>query len=116
MANALNASAKRKKAKTATAKKLPKRDQTLPGLEDTRDAILDDCCANLSSIRAKINALKADDAAEMQTALTRMQHKTAKHPSGRFSYRGSGVELARVSGEEKLRVRTSSEKATADAE
>lgn len=87
------------------------RTPALPGMENLgqiRD--LDNSCRRLADIRHQMGDLRADEAAEMQTSLNAMR----KH--NRTSYRQHGVELVRVPGEEKLRVRTSKAEATAETE
>lgn len=54
--------------------------------------------------------LRADEAGHKRTALNLMR----KHD--RTTWRHAGVELARVPGEEKLRIRKSKENATAEVE
>ncbi len=82
----------------------------LPGLEDTRIGSLDDICASVSEIREQLNTLRAEEAGQLRTALGLMR----KHE--KTTWRAAGVELARVPGEEKLRVRTTKEPATAEVE
>lgn len=84
------------------------RDRTLPGLEEVRNKVLDDCCANVADIRHSMADLRADEAGYLQTAHREMRDKKLQ------THRGSGVEFVRVPGEEKLRVRTSKESATAE--
>lgn len=86
------------------------KDQALPGLEHLRIKPLDDICASISDTRAQQNDLRAEEAGLEQTAL----HLMRKHT--KTAWRAHGVELVRVPGEEKLRVRTSREKATAETE
>jgi len=70
---------------------------------------LDDICASIAETRGQLNDLKGEEAGLEQTALALMRrhNKTA--------WRAAGVELVRVPGEEKLRVRTAYER-TATAE
>jgi len=93
--------------KSGPIRKRP-RDIPLPGLEDARIGPLDDIAASISEVRASMNDLRTTEAGYMQNALNLMrQHdKTA--------WRAHGVELVRVPGEEKLRVRTSKDQATAE--
>lgn len=75
-------------------------DQSLPGMENRRIAPLDEICHSIADARSQINDLKADEAGFEQTALGLMrQHR-------KTTWRAHGVELVRVPGEEKLRVRT----------
>jgi hypothetical protein len=86
------------------------RDKTLPGMEHMRIEALDDICASLAEIRADKNELIADENGKKNTAHGLMR-KFKK-----FTWRAHGVELARVEGEEKLRVRTTKQSATAKVE
>jgi hypothetical protein len=63
------------------------RSQALPGLEQVRNSRLENVCESIAETRGEMNKLRGDHA---------------------------GVELSRVPGEEKLRVRTSRENATAE--
>jgi len=72
-----------------------------------RNARLDNICEAVSGYRGKRNAILADEKSDLSAALTIMREKKM------HSYRHAGVELARVSGEEKLRVRTTDSEATA---
>ena len=96
--------------RTGPIRRAPK-NTPLPGMEGIGQiAVLDNCCRRISEIRAEKNDLVADEAAEEQVALNALR----KH--NRTSYRQHGVELVRVPGEEKLRVRTSKGGATAETE
>lgn len=86
------------------------RQPVLPGVEGGQIPDLDTICAALSEIRQSQADLRADEQGHMQTALNIMRKKN------RTSYRQHGVELARVPGEEKLRVRTTKGGATAEVE
>jgi hypothetical protein len=87
------------------------RDQPLPGMEEVRYRDLDNTCNSIAETREEINTLRADETAFEQTALRQMR------THGITSYRHAGVELVRVPGEEKLRVRTARERtATAETE
>jgi len=79
-------------------------------MEHVRDGVLDRLCESLGETRDKMAELRADEAGDSQAALTRMRARSLT------SYRHAGVEMARVPGEEKLRVRTSKEKATAEVD
>lgn len=80
-------------------------------MEQVRYRDLDASCNSIAETREEINLLRADEAGYEQTALTQMR----KH--NLTTYRHAGVELARVPGEEKLRVRTTRERsATAEVE
>jgi len=95
--------------KTGPIRKRP-RDIPLPGLEDARIGPLDDIAASISEVRASMNELRTTEAGYLQNALNLMRkyEKTA--------WRAHGVELVRVPGEEKLRVRTSKEQASAETD
>src|SRR3990167_10756478 len=85
--------------RTGPIRRAPK-NTPLPGMESIGQiAVLDNCCRRISEIRAEISELKADDSAEEQVALNAMRKHIRK------SYSQHGVELVRVPGEEKLRVR-----------
>jgi hypothetical protein len=76
---------------------------------EVRIRSLDEICVSIAETRASINELKGEETGLEQTALSLMR----KHD--KTAWRHSGVELVRVPGEEKLRVRTSQER-TATAE
>lgn len=102
--------AKKPKA-PARARKAGPRSQPLPGMGQVRNAKLVNLCESLSETRAELARLHADEAGDMQAALTEMHNK------GLTSYHHAGVELSRVPGVEKLRVRVvSKDKASAEAE
>jgi hypothetical protein len=118
------AAAKKAKAATRTAKKAPRaprarkavsklrspRAQPLPGMEQVRDVQLDRICESIGETRDTMNKLRSDEAGDERAALLRMRTRSLT------SYRHAGVELARVPGEEKLRVRTSRTSATAETD
>jgi hypothetical protein len=79
-------------------------------MEQVRDVVLDNACEAIGEIRDSMAEGRKDEAGHKQTALRRM------HDKGLHTYRHAKVELARVEGEEKLRVRTTKETATATAE
>ena len=99
-----------RKGKAGRTRARRPRSQPLPGLEDVRIAPLDDICVSISETREQINNLRKEEADLEKVALKRMR------AHDRTSWRHSGVELIRVPGEEKLRVRTSKESATAEVE
>lgn len=86
------------------------RQASLAGMEDARIKPLDDIAATIAENREDMNKLRADDAGHLQTALGLMRRYN------RTSWRAHGVELVRVPGEEKLRVRTTKAGATAETE
>lgn len=79
-------------------------------MEHLRIKPLDDICASISDTRGQQADLRAEEAGLEQTAL----HLMRKH--NKTAWRAHGVELVRVPGEEKLRVRTSRDTATAETE
>ena len=84
------------------------KDQPLPGMEDARIQALDDVAGTMSDLREQINDLRTQEGETMTSALNLMR----KHD--KQSWRAHGVEFVRVPGEERLRVRTSKERATAE--
>ena len=73
-----------------------------------RDGVLDRLCESIGETRDEMNRLRGDELSDTQAALKRMREK------GTFVHQHAGVELARVPGEEKLRVRRTSNEATAE--
>jgi hypothetical protein len=98
-----------KHTKAAALKRQP-RQVPLGGMEDVRIRALDECAASIAEIRESMNELRTQEGDYLKNALKLMR----KHD--RTTWRAAGVELVRVAGEEKLRVRTSKEKATAEVE
>lgn len=86
------------------------RTQPLPGMEDARIKSLDDICASISETREELNKLRGEEGDLEKKALGLMR------THDQSSWRHAGVELVRVPGEEKLRVRTSKTKATAETD
>jgi hypothetical protein len=86
------------------------RSQALPGMEQVRAVALDHACESISECREQLNNLRAEESGIMQTTLTTMKKLDV------MTYRHAGVELIRVPGEERLRVRTSKAQATAETE
>jgi hypothetical protein len=80
----------------------------LPGMEQVRNAKLDNLCEAISETRTAINDLRATEAGNEQAALKVMQAADCR------TYKHAGVELLRVPGDEKLRVRTSKESASSE--
>ncbi|MDH4290513.1 MAG: hypothetical protein OEV65_17375 [Aquincola sp.] len=115
----VNASKHRFDAKRAVDK--PKRpaaprDVVLPGMEQVRNIRLDNICTSIAETRADQNRLRGEEAGLEQMALRVMREDRRKDPKGIFSYRHAGVELVRLVGDEKLRVRTSRDNATAEVQ
>lgn len=73
-----------------------------------RDTVLDKLCEGIGDERDAQSNSKASERGYLQSALKRMREK------GIFVHQHAGVELARVPGEEKLRVRRTSQDATAE--
>lgn len=96
-------------AKKAKAEKTTK-SKPLPGMEGVVHARLNELCEHISETRAQVNQLRGEDNDLCRNALTYMHDNKVR------TYRFAGVELARVPGEEKLRVRTSKETATTEDE
>jgi len=80
--------------------------QTLPGLEQVRSVKLDRLCESIGDGREQMNKLRTEEKDDNRQALRIM------HDEDRTVYRHAGVELVRVPGEEKLRVRTTGEDAS----
>lgn len=104
-----------KKAKSrATSPKPPKRAPRQPalgGIGDLRIKPLDRVCVAIAEVRGDINNLRAEEGGLLRQALSEMRSARKQ------TYRHAGVELARVPGEERLRVRTTKgEDATAETE
>jgi hypothetical protein len=96
-------------ARTRTAKGPRTQALPLPGGLGKRIQALDDCAAAIGEIRDQMAELRADEQGHKRTALNLMR----RHD--RTTWRHAGVELARVPGEEKLRIRkTKGENASAE--
>lgn len=80
----------------------------LPGTEQVRDGRLDAICESIGATRDQMAECNRDEQGDKQAALKRMRER------GIMTHRHAGVELARVPGEEVLRVRRT--KAGASAE
>ena len=74
--------------------------QALPGLEQVRDPMMEEYCANISADRADQATLRASLADNERGALHRMMELKVR------AYHASGVECVIVPGDDKLRVRT----------
>ena len=93
--------AKRGNAKAAATKakhKLPKR-QTLPGMEGTKDEMLETLARDVAETRDSKNELIESEKRLLSGIKVRM------HEIGEKIYAGYGMEFALVPGDEKLRVR-----------
>jgi hypothetical protein len=79
----------------------------LPGMEHLGQiTALDDLCRSIKRHRDELAELREYEAGDLQAALNIMRREN------RHAYRQHGIELARVPGEEKLRVRKTSEGAS----
>lgn len=79
-------------------------------MEQARNSKLDNLVEAVSEVRAQMGVLRADEASSLQGAHRIMRDKKL------HSYRHAGVELVRVPGEEKLRVRTSGQQTSAETD
>lgn len=86
------------------------RSQALPGMGRVRDVKLDNLCESIGEARDKMNTAKVDERSDVQAALKRMQSRNLN------VYRHSKVELSRVPGGEKLRVRVVKEESDASVQ
>lgn len=95
------APAKRQAKSARAARPRPKgaRSQALPGLEQVRDVKLDNLCEGIADTRTQMNAATAEESGLKSAALQRMQARNIT------VYKHGGVELVRVPGSEKLRVK-----------
>lgn len=75
------------------------RSQPLPGMEQARSKRLDNLCESIAEHRERMNAARTEEQSDVSAALQEMQKK------GIHTFKHNGVELARVPGAEKLRVR-----------
>ena len=78
-------------------------------MDRLRDRPLDNLCESIAEHRSAKNNAATGEVSDIQAALQRMQAK------GWTVYKHGGVELARVPGAEKLRVRLTKETGDADA-
>lgn len=97
--------------KKAVPRKRP-RQITLPdeSMERVRSKRLDAICESIADERDKVNEAKKEEGGLISSALQEMQNK------GIQVYKHGGVELARVPGAEKLRVRRVKDEGDAGAE
>lgn len=101
-----------KKAKAEKTEKAPKQPKStpLPGMEQVVHAHLNTLCEHIGENRDEMNRRRGEDKDMCQNALSYM------HTNKLESYQHAGVELVKLSGEERLRVRTSKANATTAAE
>lgn len=83
------------------------RSQALPGMEQVRSVKLDHLCESIGETREKMNELRGEEKGDKIAALKAMRERELT------TYQHAGVELSRMPGEEKLRVRTTKNAATA---
>lgn len=76
-------------------------EQPLPTMEQARHSKLDKLCVSIGDAREAANNAHTDEAAGRQAALNYM------HDHELSVYKHAGIELVRVPGEDKLRVRLS---------
>lgn len=99
--------AKAKRGVSGAGKRRGPRSQALPGLEQVRSQRLDNICEGIGEERETMNKAKIEEKGLIQSALQEMQKR------GISIHRRGGVELARVPGAEKLRVRLTKEQGDA---
>lgn len=92
------------------AKKPGARSRALPGMEQVRDQRLDNLCEGMAEHRRVMNAARVEEQGDITAAL---QHMVKK---GISVYKHGGIELARVPGAERLRVRVTKEQGDADGD
>lgn len=95
-----------RKKKPIPKKRTAPRQPALPGTEQLRNARLDRLCESIGEGRETKNALILEEKADLQAALREMHDKNVT------AYRHAGVELYRIGGEERLRVRLTKEDAS----
>ena len=86
------------------------RSQPLPGMEQVRAVALDRLCEGIGECRDQINTARQEETGLIQSALQTMVKKNLT------VYKHAGIELARVPGAEKLRVRVVKEQGDAGDE
>ena len=87
------------KAKKAVVRRRSARSQALPGFEQVRSVKLDNLCEEIGDERATMNTARVEEKSLTTTALQVMQK------AGVTVYKHAKIELVRVPGSEKLRVR-----------
>ena len=100
----------KKAAPTPKARRSRPQSQTLPGFEQVRHSRLDRLCEGIAEVRTEMNEQRTIEGEKCRAALVYM------HDAKVTTYRFAGVELVRVPGEEKLRVRTTKESATLETD
>lgn len=97
-------------AKVSRRRAASPRSQTLPGFDQVRSRALDNLCEAIGDVRATMSAAKLEEAGLLKSTLQAMQRADIA------LYRHARVELARVPGAEKVRVRVTKEEGDAGAE
>lgn len=90
----------------ATKRQQVPRDQKLPTMAQPRNAVLERLCGSIEEQRAVMNAARQQEKGDLQAALQEMQRRDLSQ----FVY--AGVELTRVTGADKLRVRVVDDEGT----
>lgn len=100
------------KGKSAAVPATPRgaRSQALPGMDQVRNTRLDNLCEGMAESRRAMAQARTTENGDIVAALQEMQRKQVS------VYRHAGIELARVPGAEKLRVRLTKEEGDADAD
>lgn len=86
------------------------RSTPLPGMEQIRSKRLDNLCESIAEQREKMNSARVEEQSDIAAALQEMQKR------GIHTFKHNGVELARVPGAEKLRVRLTKDNGDASDE
>lgn len=101
---------KRKATKPGKAPRRTARAVLLPGMEQVRNARLDHLCADIGDARDQMNISRTLEKEAVAGALDVM------HRGNLSIYKAAGVELARVPGSERLRVRLVKDQGSAEVE
>jgi len=114
MAKKKTAKAKKKpalsgSARRAEGRKTGPRSQVLPGMAQVRSKRLDNLCEGIAECRETKNGAVLEEKSLEESALQTMVREN------KAVYRHGGVELARIPGAERLRVRLTKETGDADA-
>jgi len=109
----VNTARRRKPAPERKRKPAPRRgrsprSQSLPGMGQVRDQRLDNLCESINDERAVMNAAKVEETRLIRSVLQRM------HDRDVLIYVHAHLELVRVPGAEKLRVRVLKDRAQGD--
>jgi hypothetical protein len=103
---------KKKKAEPAKGKAKPQgpRSEPLPGMGQVTNRRLNNLCEAIGQERDTMNTARKEEQGLIAAALTEM------HDKGLTVYKFAGVELTRVPGSEKLRVRVVKDTGNAEVE